>query len=104
MKNKKPYNRKSYSVHLSNETINRIKFIKAISKNKFDIGLFLEKTLSPILYKAETKLKIDKETWKKARKCERCNSYMIVKEGKNGKFYGCCNYPECKNTDSLDNV
>ena len=26
---------------------------------------------------------------------------MIVKSGRNGKFYACSNYPECKNTEPL---
>jgi DNA topoisomerase-1 len=30
--------------------------------------------------------------------CEKCNSPMIIKWGKNGRFLACSNYPECKNT------
>jgi len=29
--------------------------------------------------------------------CEKCNSPMIIKWGKNGRFLCCSNYPECKN-------
>jgi len=35
--------------------------------------------------------------------CDRCNSPMIVKWGRNGKFLACSAYPECKNTRPLDN-
>ena len=35
-------------------------------------------------------------------KCDKCGSYMVIKEGKNGKFLACPNYPACKNTRSLD--
>ncbi len=30
--------------------------------------------------------------------CEKCNSPMVIKWGKNGRFLCCSNYPECKNT------
>lgn len=30
--------------------------------------------------------------------CPRCNSKMILREGKYGKFYGCSRFPYCKGT------
>jgi DNA topoisomerase-1 len=30
--------------------------------------------------------------------CEKCNSAMVIKWGKNGRFLCCSNYPDCKNT------
>ncbi len=30
--------------------------------------------------------------------CDKCGSHMVVKKGRFGKFLGCPNYPECKNT------
>ena len=30
--------------------------------------------------------------------CEKCDSPMVIKWGKNGRFLCCSNYPECKNT------
>ena len=35
-------------------------------------------------------------------KCDKCGAYMVIKEGRNGKFLACPNYPTCKNTRSLD--
>ncbi len=35
-------------------------------------------------------------------KCEKCGSDMIIKTGRFGKFLACTNYPECKNTKSLN--
>ena len=35
--------------------------------------------------------------------CEKCGAKMIVKSGRFGKFLACPNYPECKNTISVDN-
>lgn len=34
--------------------------------------------------------------------CEKCGSPMIIKIGRFGKFMACTNYPECKNTKSLN--
>ena len=33
--------------------------------------------------------------------CEKCQSPMVIKWGKNGKFLACSNYPECKNTGNI---
>jgi DNA topoisomerase-1 len=30
--------------------------------------------------------------------CEKCQSPMVIKRGKNGRFLACSNYPTCKNT------
>ena len=34
--------------------------------------------------------------------CDKCGSKMIVKNGRFGKFAACPNYPQCKNTKSLN--
>lgn len=34
-------------------------------------------------------------------KCEKCGAFMVIKDGKNGKFLACPNYPKCKNTRNL---
>ncbi len=35
-------------------------------------------------------------------KCEKCGGDMVIKNGRNGKFLACSNYPECKNTKSME--
>ncbi len=30
--------------------------------------------------------------------CPRCKGKLVLREGKYGKFYGCCNYPNCRFT------
>ena len=35
-------------------------------------------------------------------RCEKCGSLMVYKNGKFGKFLACPNYPECKNTKTVD--
>ncbi|KKQ80455.1 MAG: topoisomerase protein [Parcubacteria group bacterium GW2011_GWC2_38_7] len=34
--------------------------------------------------------------------CDKCNSPMVIKVSRHGKFLACSKYPECKNTKSLD--
>lgn len=37
--------------------------------------------------------------------CPRCNGKLVKREGKNGQFYGCSNYPNCKFTKNIeDNI
>ena len=39
-----------------------------------------------------------KSTMKSNVKCPRCGAPMLLRNGKNGAFWGCANYPECKMT------
>ena len=34
--------------------------------------------------------------------CDKCGAKMIIRQGRNGRFAACPNYPECKNTKSID--
>ena len=34
-------------------------------------------------------------------RCDKCGAFMVIKEGRNGKFLACPNYPSCKNTKSM---
>ena len=34
--------------------------------------------------------------------CEKCGAKMVIKSGRFGKFAACPNYPECRNTKTLD--
>ena len=34
-------------------------------------------------------------------KCEKCGRFMVIKNGRFGKFLACPGYPECKNTKSI---
>ncbi|MDD5711181.1 MAG: type I DNA topoisomerase, partial [Smithellaceae bacterium] len=51
------------------------------------------------LKKAEKEMKnIKKEETPTDFLCSKCQSPMVIKWGRNGKFLACSNYPECKNT------
>lgn len=51
------------------------------------------------LSKAKDEMRnIKKEGQKTDLVCEKCNSPMVIKWGRNGQFLACSAYPECKNT------
>lgn len=33
--------------------------------------------------------------------CPRCGKYLVLREGKNGQFFGCSGYPKCKFTKNI---
>lgn len=33
------------------------------------------------------------------KQCHNCGSPMVERQGKNGKFWGCGNFPQCRNTE-----
>ena len=35
-------------------------------------------------------------------KCDKCGAFMVIKQGKYGKFLACPNYPTCKNTKQIN--
>lgn len=35
------------------------------------------------------------------QKCPECGEWMVVREGKYGKFWGCRNYPDCQETAQI---
>ncbi|MCB2229398.1 type I DNA topoisomerase [bacterium] len=43
----------------------------------------------------------DSMTEKTDIKCEECGGWMVIKWGRNGRFLGCENYPECRSTRPL---
>lgn len=36
------------------------------------------------------------------KKCDECGSWMILREGEYGEFYGCSSYPDCNNTVDVE--
>lgn len=42
------------------------------------------------------------ETMKKQKICPYCKGELVLRNGKNGKFYGCKNYPKCRYTTNAD--
>ena len=41
----------------------------------------------------------------KKEKCPKCNDgYLVERDGKFGKFYGCSNYPKCTYTKDINGI
>jgi DNA topoisomerase-1 len=57
------------------------------------------------LARAEREMRdVKREEIKTDLTCERCNSPMVIKWGKMGRFLACSAYPECKNTKDFKEV
>ena len=44
---------------------------------------------------------VSKESTNSINYCPKCNKELIVREGRNGKFFGCTGFPKCKYTQNL---
>ncbi len=53
-------------------------------------------------YSSEKKVKLEEEVTDVV--CEKCGAFMVVRNGRYGKFLGCPNYPKCKNIKNIDEV
>jgi len=42
------------------------------------------------------------EEMKKQKICPYCKTELVLRSGKNGKFYGCKNFPKCRYTMKFD--
>ncbi len=87
-------------------TVNLENGLDEIAEGKKDWVPFIDAFYKPF---AENLAKKEKEVDKKSiteeksdEICDKCNSKMVIKIGRYGKFYACSNYPECKNTKPLD--
>lgn len=36
------------------------------------------------------------------KRCRKCGGWLVARDGEYGKFYGCSNYPDCKNTRQIE--
>ena len=88
-----------------NSTIRKLSFEKCVSSDEL---LKIQKILESAEIKEKTarkehvkniKQNIKETKIKKANLiCPRCNSELKLRNGKNGKFYGCSSYPKCRFT------
>ncbi|MFO7820006.1 MAG: type I DNA topoisomerase [Halanaerobacter sp.] len=79
--------------------------LDAISRGKKEWKNYLEEfwqQFKPELEELEEK-EVDKTEYqiKTDMECSECGADMVLKEGKTGKFLGCSNYPDCKNTVNI---
>ncbi len=51
---------------------------------------------------SEDKTKVKPEDEETDEKCDKCDSPMVIRWGRHGRFLACTKYPECKNTRPLE--
>lgn len=55
----------------------------------------------PFLTESQQKLKDKAESYAQAKKCPKCQSPLVARQGKFGWFVGCSNYPKCKFIENI---
>ncbi|MBQ7885232.1 MAG: type I DNA topoisomerase [Clostridia bacterium] len=60
--------------------------------------------LEPLLTTANGGEKMKAEPEKTDIKCEKCGHFMVIRDGRYGKFLGCSNFPACKNIQPLEQI
>lgn len=79
--------------------------LDAIAEGKIEWRNLIEKFYTPFEINLEKKdqeiKKKDLTEEKTDTKCQKCESDMIIKIGRFGKFMACSNYPECKTTQPI---
>ena len=90
-----------------NSTIKRLSTIKCLTQDEvssiksiLESAELTEKNAKREHVKNIKKNIVEKELKKSNLICPRCNGELKLRNGKNGKFYGCSNYPRCKFTMS----
>ena len=63
------------------------------------MGRELYKEIEGKISEIEKRFNLSKDTWKYMKKCPKCDSNLVPRAGKNGKFMGCYNYPKCDYTE-----
>lgn len=98
---KRKVEKKAYGVTLPKNLVNRLQFLKRLKKKDIDISEESLDFFYKLAEELEKKNGITNKTWFESKKCPKCDSYLILKKGKKGEFYGCYNYPKCKATESI---
>lgn len=93
---------KNYTISLPKNLVNRLQFIKKIEKKNIDISKDSINFFYELVSKLENESGIKSNCWYQSKKCPECDSYLVIKTGKNGDFYGCYSYPDCKKTETIN--
>lgn len=87
-----------FSAHMEKE-------LDDISEHKTDKDTVLKEFYGPFEQALEVADKnipvVEKPVIVSDVKCEKCGRYMVVKEGRHGKFLACPGFPECRNTKPI---
>jgi len=92
------------SITLDKRTVERIRLAKKVAgKGKeAEINAAINKALLPVIDSIEAPFRLKKDSWKTAKICPKCTGGMLfhkVRSSDSKIFYGCSNFPTCKNTE-----
>ncbi len=79
--------------------------LEKIAQNKEKWELFIKRFYDSFMKKLDIKHKEVKKVYtdeETEEVCEKCQGKMVIKAGRFGKFLACSNFPDCKNTKSLE--
>jgi DNA topoisomerase-1 len=87
-----------FSAHMESE-------LDAISEHKMSKEDVLNEFYTPFEKELEVAEKeipvVEKKDIVTDIKCEKCGRFMVIKEGRHGKFLACPGFPECRNTKPI---
>lgn len=90
-------NKKNYTLPVNEELINRMWYLRDLTKKKINPNILINKFIEEMVEHYEEKYKVEKNTHKKAPKCNKCSSFMKEITYKEKKYWACTQYPKCKN-------
>jgi DNA topoisomerase-1 len=74
-----------------------------IAEGKKEWVALLKEFYQPFEQNLKKKYKeIEKKVEKTEKTCPKCNSPLVIRMGRFGKFYGCSNFPKCKFTQPME--
>lgn len=104
-------NKVSYPISIKSSLMERIKYLRDVSKHRLVLSSALEPYLEEIVSKLEKKYGIDKfdyakkgDTIKSYGRCQKdgCDGELVLRSSKNSiQFLGCSNFPKCDFTKDL---
>lgn len=95
--------KKSFTISLQSETVDRIRYLRRIAESKGDTAYkSLDNAIFHWLIEQEKHYNIKRSDHQKSLICPKCGGVMQKRKGKTVDFLGCSNYPNCKHTQNID--
>ena len=77
------------------------KGLDLIAKGSLDEIKFLQDFYTNLESSIKQMKKDSVDESQETKVCPKCGAPMVLRSGPYGKFYGCSNYPKCKNIERL---
>ena len=100
---------KSIQVTTPKDLAERISLLRKMGSKSPNLRDLLVKAIGDVCLSEERRLNIPKDAWMTSKPCPVCSSGVLYKKTAKKKkftatsreFYGCCNYPKCKHSESI---